>query len=265
VVGAPLLIAHRAGNDPVRVRPAERVSDVIEADLHLWRGGLALRHLKTAGPLPVYWDRWALAPPWRRFPSLADLLAGVEPGTGLMLDLKGSDPAGARLLSAALARAARRAPVYVSARCWPLLGEIDPSLARRVASAARRGQLDRLIAAAPALGLHGASLHLRLLEGGRLEALREHAPVLMTWPVNHRREAEHATALGVGGLISDDLALLGTLREERAALGGAPADAQDVAQGQRAEHDHQRQQADGQVEQRDAELHADAERDDARS
>jgi glycerophosphoryl diester phosphodiesterase len=265
VVDAPLLIAHRAGNDPAHVRAAELAGvDVIEADLHLWRGGLALRHLKTVGPLPVYWDRWALAPPWRRFASLGDLLAGVQPETALMLDLKGSDPAAARLLSAALGQAARRAPVFVSARSWPLLGEIDPSLAHRVASAARPGQLDRLIAAAPGRGLYGAALHLRLLERGRLDALREHAPVLLTWPVNHRHEAESATALGISGLISDDLALLAALRERRL-RGGAAADTQDVAQGERAEHDHQREQPDGQVEQRDAELHADAERDDARS
>ena len=70
VVDAPLLIAHRAGNDPAHLRAAEDAgADVIEADLHLWRGRLELRHLKTAGPLPVYWDRWALAPPWRRFDS----------------------------------------------------------------------------------------------------------------------------------------------------------------------------------------------------
>jgi hypothetical protein len=264
VVDAPLLIAHRAGNDPVHVRAAEEISaDVIEADVHLWRGRLELRHLKTVGPLPVYWDRWALAAPWRRFGALDALLAGVRPETALMLDLKGADPAAARLLSATLRVADRQAPVLVSARAWPLLDEIDPSLARRIASAARTAQLDRLIAYAPGRTLDGASLHLRLLERGRLEALREHAPLLMSWPVNHRREAEHALALGVGGLISDELALLGQLREERR-LRGPAGGAEEVAEGERAERDHERQQADRQVEQRDAELHADPERDDAR-
>ena len=143
VVGAPLLIAHRAGNEPERLRAAEGAgADVIEADLHLRRGRLELRHLKTLGPLPVYWDRWALAPPWRRFDDLDDLLAAAQPETVLMLDLKGDDPAAARLLSSALARAARSARVYVSARAWPLLHEIDPARARRIGSAARPHQLD---------------------------------------------------------------------------------------------------------------------------
>ena len=43
----------------------------------------------------------------------------------------------------------------------------------------------------------------------------------MTWPVNRRHEAERATALGVGGLISDDLRLLAALRE-RAYAGWRP-------------------------------------------
>jgi glycerophosphoryl diester phosphodiesterase len=222
VLDAPLLIAHRAGNDPVHLRAAEAAgADVIEADLQLWRGRLELRHLKTAGPLPVYWDRWALAPPWRRFASVEDLLAAAGPQTVLMLDLKGGDPAAARMLSAALRRAGRSAPVLVSARAWPLLDEIDPGLARRIGSAARPRQLDALIAHAAARPLDGASLHLRLLEGGRerLDGLREHAPALMTWPVNRRDEVERATACGVAGLISDDLALLAALREARA-LGG---------------------------------------------
>jgi glycerophosphoryl diester phosphodiesterase len=261
VVDASLLIAHRAGNDPERLRAAEREgADVIEADLHLHRGRLELRHLKTAGPLPLYWDRWALAPPWRRFGDLGDLLAGARPETVLMLDLKGSDPAVARMTSDALSSAARGAEVYVSAREWPLLDDIDPALARRIGSAARPAQLEQLVRHAEARPLDGASLHLRLLDAERLRALRPHAPLLMSWPVNQRHEAERATALGVTGLISDSLPLLAELRRLRS----APAGAQGVAQSERAEGDREREHADRQVDERDAELHADAEGDDAR-
>jgi glycerophosphoryl diester phosphodiesterase len=265
VVDAPLLIAHRAGNEPNRLRAAERAgADVIEADLHLRRGRLELRHLKTAGPLPLYWDRWALAPPWRRFDDLADLLAAARPETVLMLDIKGRDPAAARAVSEMLSRAARPARTYVSARAWSLLDEIDPALAQRIASAARPAHLERLIKHAATGRLDGASLHLRLLESTRLRALRAHVPLLMSWPVNYGHEVDRATALGVEGLISDDLALLADLREQRQ-LRGAPAGAQGVAQRQRAERDQQRKHADGQIDERHPDLHADAERDDARS
>jgi glycerophosphoryl diester phosphodiesterase len=262
VVGVPLLIAHGAGNDPERLRAAERAgADVIEADLHLRRGRLELRHLKTAGPLPLYWDRWALAPPWRRFDDLADLLAAAQPETVLMLDLKGSLPAAARMVSDALSRAARRAPTFVSAREWRLLDEIDPALARRIASAARPRQLDALIDHAAGRSLDGASLHVRLLDCGRLRTLRAHAPLLMSWPLNDRSAVERATALGVDGVISDNLALLAELRRLR----GLPAGAQGIAQGERAERDDERQGADAQVDERHAQLHAEAEGDDARS
>jgi glycerophosphoryl diester phosphodiesterase len=258
-----MLIAHRAGNELAYLRAAERAGvDIVEADLHLRRGRLELRHLKTVGPLPVYWDRWALAPPWRRFDSVTELLDAAEPDTVLMLDLKGSDPAAARMLSAILSRAARRVPVVVSARAWPLLDEIDPALAQRIASAARPRQLDQLITHAAGRSLDGASLHLRLLDRERLDALRAHVPVIMTWPVNHLHEVERATALGVSGLISDDLALLSKLGERRG-LRGTAAGAQGVAQRERAERDQQRDHADGQIEERDAELHSDAEGDDA--
>ena len=262
MVDAPLLIAHRAGNDPGELRAAERAgADVIEADLHLRRGRLELRHLKTVGSLPVYWDRWALAPPWRHFDDLGDLLAAAQPRTILMLDLKGRDPATARMTSDALARARRDADVYISAREWPLLDEIDPALARRIGSAARPAQLERLVRHAQARSLDGASLHLRLLDAERLRTLRPHAPLLMSWPVNHRHEAERATALGVTGLISDSLPLLAELRRLRGTTGGA----QRVAHGERAERDGEREHAHGQVDQRDADLHADAEGDDGRS
>jgi glycerophosphoryl diester phosphodiesterase len=258
---APLLIAHRAGNDPARLRAAERVGvDVIEADLHLRRGRLELRHLKTVGPLPVYWDRWAIAPPWRRFDDLDDLLAAAEPQTVLMLDLKGSDPAAARLLSSTLSRAARSARVLVSARAWPLLDEIDPALASRVGSAGRPPDLARLVRHAAARPIDGASLHLRLLERELLRPLRELAPLLMSWPVNHRSEADRALALGVAGLIGDDLALLAELGGLRGRAGGP----QGVAQGERAERDHEGEHADGQIDERHAQLHADPEGDDAR-
>lgn len=258
-----LLIAHRAGNDPRALAAAERAgADIVEADLHLRRGRLELRHLRSVGALPLYWDSWSLAPPWRRFGTLEDLLARASPATALMLDLKGDHRAAARLLAATLARRVRSARVLVSARAWPLLDEIDPALAERVASAARPGQLERLIAYASTRRLDGASLHLRLLERDRLAALRAHIPLVMTWPVNHRHEVVRASAFGVSGLIGDDLALLAELREERA-LRGLPAGAQRAAERERPERDQQGDHADGQVDERDAELHADAERDDA--
>jgi hypothetical protein len=73
----PFLVAHRAGNDLARLRHAEDLGiPLIEADVHLFAGRLEVRHLQTVGPLPIFWDRWALAPPWAPRLLLAELLHG---------------------------------------------------------------------------------------------------------------------------------------------------------------------------------------------
>ena len=52
---------------------------LVEADLHLRRGRIEVRHLKTLGPLPLLWDRWRLAPGWRPRLELGALLAAAGP------------------------------------------------------------------------------------------------------------------------------------------------------------------------------------------
>src|SRR3954470_21371543 len=101
----PFLVAHRAGNDLALLRRAERVrARLIEADVHLRRGRLEVRHLKTLGPLPVLWDRWYLASPRTPRLELQELLASAAPDTALMLDLKGRDPELSRRVGALLDR-----------------------------------------------------------------------------------------------------------------------------------------------------------------
>src|SRR4051812_45642760 len=108
---SPFIVAHRAGNDLDLLRRAESVRPrLIEADVHLFRGRLEVRHLKTLGPLPVLWDRWYLAPPGTPRLELHQVLAAAGPETALMLDLKG----GARLARrVAGALEGRRGPVSV--------------------------------------------------------------------------------------------------------------------------------------------------------
>ena len=75
------LVAHRAGNDLALLRRAERVRPrLIEADVHLFRGRLEVRHLKTLGPLSVgsLVSRAARARPGC---ELHELLAAAGPET----------------------------------------------------------------------------------------------------------------------------------------------------------------------------------------
>ena len=92
VIISGAVIAHRAGNDIGAIAPAAAYADVIEADVHLFRGRLEVRHAKTIGPLPVLWERWYLLPRATPRLLLGELLSAVPPDVDLMLDLKGPDP-----------------------------------------------------------------------------------------------------------------------------------------------------------------------------
>ena len=118
------------------LRTAEALGvQAIEADVHLFRGRLEVRHLKTLGPIPLLWDRWRLANPFRRRLVLAELLAAIDGRTVLVLDLKGRDPSMAAEVAEALAPRRRvGGHTTVCARDWRLLEELEgsstPSAAR---------------------------------------------------------------------------------------------------------------------------------------
>src|SRR5688572_32073782 len=118
----PFVVAHRAGNDLDRLRSAAALGlPLAEADVHLHRGRLEVRHLKTAGPLPVLWDRWKLASARAPRLELETLLSAGAGGPELMLDLKGHDRQlpGRLLRALALTEPGRR--VTVCSQDWSLL------------------------------------------------------------------------------------------------------------------------------------------------
>ena len=99
-----ILVAHRAANTPATLRAAQGAVDAVEADVHLFRGRLEVRHAKTVGPVPLLWERWYLLPRDTPRPLLGDLLAAAESlDTALMLDLKGPDPRMAGAVARAVA------------------------------------------------------------------------------------------------------------------------------------------------------------------
>ena len=210
--GRPLLVAHRAGNDPGAARAASAAgADLVEADVHLRRGRLELRHPRRLGPL--LWDREGVALARTAPPDAAEALAALGPRSEPMLDLKSGPP---RLAEAALA-AAREAlggrPVTVSSRRWGLLerlaGEPGVRLLRSAASPREVALLLRL-AEAGRLG-DGACVRADLLEPGAAARLGAAAPFLGVWPVAGLAQARSLAREGAIALIVDDLALLARL------------------------------------------------------
>jgi len=114
-----LAVSHRAGNSLSALRTAAELgADVLEADMHAFRGRLELRHSKSLGPLPWLWDKWELTPTCVPQLQLRELIAGLDGRSMLMLDLKGPGGVGARVAEALHQRLPDQ-PVLVCSRWWP--------------------------------------------------------------------------------------------------------------------------------------------------
>jgi hypothetical protein len=197
------VVAHRAGNDLALLDRAERLGvRFVEADVRLWRGRAEVRHLKTAGPLPLLWDRWRLASAFAPRLQLAELLAAARPGTELLLDLKGRR---ARLADLVLAALPPGRPVTVCARSERLLEPFIGRPATRVfRSIGTRRQLRALLSRAHPPALDGISVHARLLDEDVVGRLQATGAVVITWPVDSVARARELARLGVHGLISNE-------------------------------------------------------------
>ena len=203
----PFLVAHRAGNRLADLRAAEALgAALVEADVRLYRQRLEVRHLKTVGPLPIFWDRWQLAAPWRPRLQLHELLDSTAPGTELLLDLKGPRVRlGKQVLDVIRPHFGVRR-FTVCARWWRLLEPFADAPVRRVHSVGNARQLRRLLDRFTGRRLDGISIHEDLLDRESVTSLRAVADVIMTWPVNRPERARELLGLGIDGLITDDVA-----------------------------------------------------------
>jgi glycerophosphoryl diester phosphodiesterase len=213
-----LAIAHRAGNSLAGLHEANALGvDVIECDVHAFRGRLEVRHLKTAGPLPFLWDRWELASASAPRLGLRELLEAGRHGTTFMLDLKGRHTRAARAAARLLHEMAHDRPLLACGRHWPsvdVLARLPYVLP--VLSARNRVELGRLrVRVGTGDPVHGVSLHRSLLDADLVEELRQRVEVVMTWPVDDDETLEAVTALGVNGVISNEPDLLAELVARR--------------------------------------------------
>lgn len=206
----PVAIAHRAGNDLLALRAAERARiDLLECDVWPYRGRLEVRHAKTFGntPVPLLWDRegwrrWWLVPGWRPRLRLADLFAAHAPDTELMLDLKGADLGLPAAVIEARNQAGRTGPLTVCSQNWRLLGPFSglPGVAV-VHSVGNARQLRRLEAVPD---VTAASIDRRLLTSAVAARLHARGCFVMTWSVSTWAEAEALLAVGADGIISSE-------------------------------------------------------------
>ncbi|PFG73370.1 glycerophosphodiester phosphodiesterase [Tepidiforma thermophila] len=203
-------IAHRAGNEPARLAEAVAAgARVVEADLWLHRGHIEVRHTKTAGPLPILWDRWELRPGWGPRLRLPELLELAPAHILLHLDLKGWDDRLGPAVRQAMAALAPGRPYLVSAQRWSLLAPFEAAeeaLVVHSIGSARR--FERLAGKLGGRRAAAVAIHRELLTPERAERLHALSGAVLTWPVNDPALLGPLAALGVRGVISDSLAIV---------------------------------------------------------
>lgn len=215
-----LLVAHRAGNDLDLLAEAFAIRvDYAEADVWLHHGRLEVRHDKTAGPLPVLWERWELKPGWTRRLLLPEVLAAAKGRGKLFLDLKGSEPALAREVARAVEGAGMAGDVAFSTPGWQYLDELSELMpvAPRFYTI---GTVERLADIRPRLArreVPAVSIHSAVLTFEVATELRQ-AGVgpIVSWAVETAEMARRVLAWGVG-VTSKNLRLLEAIRRSELA------------------------------------------------
>jgi len=202
-----LAVAHRAGNDLATLREAALLgADVIEADVHLHKGRLEVRHTKSLGPLPWFWDKWALYPIDPGQLLLDQLLAALPVGQPVMLDLKGVGRVGPETLRFLQARSLEH-PIWLCARWWPSsLAFADQPWANVLLSCRGRTEIARLMRllrrGRPPFGV---SIHLTMLTPSLVAEIQAHGTKVLSWPVDDVHSLVEARRLGIDGAITKDL------------------------------------------------------------
>jgi glycerophosphoryl diester phosphodiesterase len=219
VIQRPLLVvAHRAGNHLGQLRAAlDGGADLVEGDVHLFRGALEMRHRKAIGP-HLYWERWTELNRRRNLavPELADVLATAAGDARLMLDLKGPSRAVAASVAEVLRETAPGHPITVCTKQWGMFDAFDtlPHV-RRVFSASSRPQLARLRARLRRSPAQGVSIRLGLLDAPVVAELRALTGMVLTWPVDTDQALQRARRIGVDGVITKSPTLLARLLADR--------------------------------------------------
>jgi glycerophosphoryl diester phosphodiesterase len=210
-----LAIAHRSGNTVAGLREAlDLGADLVEADVHAYRGVLEMRHHKNLGPAHL-WDKWELVAraDYVRV-ELVELMDELGDDPRLMIDLKGVRRDLSPAVAGVLREHAPGVPFTVCTKHWWMLDDFDPEV-RRVLSVSNRAALKRLRRRLAQGEAYGVSARLSLLTPALVDELRTGTEVVMAWSVDTPRELDRARELGVDGVISKDLDLLARVIAER--------------------------------------------------
>lgn len=204
-----LAVAHRSGNSVAGLRAAlDAGVDLVECDVHAYRGRLEVRHHRSMGGLPFLWDREGVISRRRhgRF-ELHELIGALGDDHRLMIDLKGVHPRLAPQVARLLRAESPDRSLTVCTKAWWMLDAFDVPV-RRVLSAATRRGVERLRARLATGPVDGVSVRLSLLTPSLVAELHHGTEMVLAWTVDDEVALAKARAVGADGVIGKDLDLL---------------------------------------------------------
>jgi len=210
--------------------------DLVETDVRFQDGKMTVRHERKLGPLPILIDeksslglksehrlrlplwRWYVA--LQRNPlALQEVLAKAKDRRGLLLDLKGEYGDREETLAQALAEMLKRMGMEEQATIcgqnWSLLGHLRAAAPHLKVhySIDSTDQLEAFQAMLEHDSIRRICLNQSLIERPLVERLKGLGITIYTWTVDDLWRAHELLELGVDGIISNSLEMLGLLGE----------------------------------------------------
>jgi glycerophosphoryl diester phosphodiesterase len=231
----PVRIAHGFGNSRRRLsRALMGPVDLIEADVRFQDGEMVVRHERKPGPLPVLFDQKSSLhlksehrlrlPLWRWYVALEgnplaleEVLARAKDRRGLLLDIKGEygdrEKALAQALAEMLGVMGMEEQATICGQNWPLLGHLHTAAHHLKVhySIESADQLDDFQAMLERDPIRRICLKQSLVEEPLIERLKGLGMTIYTWTIDDLWRAHELLELGVDGIISNSLELLGLL------------------------------------------------------
>jgi glycerophosphoryl diester phosphodiesterase len=232
----PLRIAHCFGNSRRRLaRALQGPVDLIETDVWLEGGGIAVRHERKLGCLPLLLDehpeyrgsrgpgrfgislgKWYLKLQTTRL-SLEEVLTRAKGKRRLLVDVKTRvrerEEAYARALVKCVELTEMEEQVIFCGRAWSLLSRL-PQLSPRLTTyytANEPGLLADFEALVKNEPVPGVCLHHSLIDEPLLQRLKAQGIAVFAWTINDLSRAHELLEMGVDGITSDRLEMLGLL------------------------------------------------------
>jgi glycerophosphoryl diester phosphodiesterase len=229
-------IAHNFGNSRRRLaRALQGPVDLVETDVWFENGGIAVRHERKLGCLPLLFDehpefrgsrgpgrfglslgRWYVKLQTSRL-SLEEVLSRAQGKRRLLVDVKTRirerEEAFARALAELVERIGMEEEVVFCGHAWSLLRRLHQLSPRLTAfytinDSGLLPSFEGLLKDDP---VPGVCLRHTFIDEPLVRQLKAQGITIYTWSINDLPRAHELLAMGVDGIISDRLDLLGLL------------------------------------------------------